>query len=169
MTDELPVREAEVPQPGGGHTAVPPLEPAELGEDWPHLSLFKSVRNALFALPAFFESDLTISGVLATDLFTFNASLGATIEAQVVDALNALRESWDPHQEYTLYRFVRQPQRFPDVILRASAPEVDPPIILGVEWQKFLAIFSEDWTEDDVARTIGRMATNNAKGMTKDV
>ena len=71
--------------------------------------------------PSYFKTDLRISGVLATDLFTFNSSLGATIEAQVVEALNAIRGSWDPEQRYAAYSFVRQSQRFPDVILRTAA------------------------------------------------
>jgi hypothetical protein len=42
-----------------------------------------------------------IAGLLAADVFSLNSALGATIEAQVVDALNDLRNSWDPKQEYT--------------------------------------------------------------------
>lgn len=58
-------------------------EPQPISPDghWEHFNLFQDVFKALFALPSFFKSDLLISGVLATDLFTFNSSLGATIEA----------------------------------------------------------------------------------------
>lgn len=79
------------------------------------------MKKAVFALPASFESELVISGVLATDLFAFNVSLGATIEEQLVASLNKLRAVWDPDQKYALYSFKRQPQTFPDVILRNSA------------------------------------------------
>lgn len=95
------------------------------------------------ALPAFFESELVISGVLATDLFTFNSSLGSTIEAQVTSQLNRLRETWDPDKKYTLYRFVRNPQTFPDVTLRAAAPDVDPPILLGIELKGWYVLAKE--------------------------
>lgn len=111
--------------------------------DWSHTQLFNAVRNTLFALPSFFRSDLVISGVLATDLFTFNSSLGATIETQVVNALNELRSTWDPDQNYTLYRFVRQAQQFPDVILRASAPDLEPKILMGIELKGWYALAKE--------------------------
>lgn len=71
--------------------------------------------------------------MLATDLFAFNSSLGATIEQQVVDSLNKLRSVWDPSQGYALYEFEWQPQTFPDVVLKASAPDVEPHVILGME------------------------------------
>jgi hypothetical protein len=102
------------------------------------------VFAALYALPPQFQSDLDISGVRATDLFTFNASLGATIEEQVVDALNSLRSStWDQDEQHAQYRFVRQPQTFPDVILRAAAPGVTPEILLGVELKGWYVLAKE--------------------------
>lgn len=78
-------------------SSLPP-EPLPITPDtrWERFELFQDVFKALFALPSFFKSDLVISGVLATDLFTFNSSLGATIEAQVASALNEIRSVWDP-------------------------------------------------------------------------
>jgi hypothetical protein len=55
---------------------------------------------------------------MATDLHTLNNVLGATIEEQVVRALNLIRSTWDPEGRYALYSFVRQPQTFPDVRLK---------------------------------------------------
>jgi hypothetical protein len=107
-------------------------------------TLAGKVFAALYALPPQFESDLNISGVRATDLFTFNASLGATIEEQVVDALNALRTStWDQDEQYAQYRFVRQPQTFPDVVLRAAAPGVTPEILFGIELKGWYVLAKE--------------------------
>lgn len=122
-----------------------PLEPQSISPDsrWSHFNLFQDVFKALFALPSFFKSDLVISGVLATDLFTFNSSLGATIEAQVANALNEIRTVWDPEQKYTLYRFVRQPQTFPDVTLRASAPDIQPQILMGIELKGWYILAKE--------------------------
>ncbi len=122
-----------------------PSEPQAVSPDesWEHFYLYQNVYKALFALPSLFTSDLTISGVLATDLFTFNSSLGATIEAQVAAALNEERSLWDPEHKYTLYRFVRQPQTFPDVTLRASSPDIDPPIIMGIELKGWYILAKE--------------------------
>lgn len=118
----------------------PPEQPVGPSPD----SLAGRVFAALYALPPQFESDLRISGVRATDLFTFNASLGATIEEQVVDALNALRSAtWDQDEQYAQYQFVRQPQTFPDVVLKAAAPGVTPEIIFGLELKGWYALAKE--------------------------
>ena len=53
-------------------------------------------------MPSRFESEFVISGVLATDLFAFNSSLGATIEEQVTASLNELRTVRDPGNRYSL-------------------------------------------------------------------
>lgn len=117
-----------------------PNPPADPAPD----TLAGRVFAALYALPPQFESDLTISGVRATDLFTFNSSLGATIEEQVVDALNALRSAtWDQDEQYAQYRFVRQPQTFPDVVLKAAAPGVTPEILFGIELKGWYVLAKE--------------------------
>ncbi len=110
---------------------------------WNHADLHKAVYDTLFALPGFFKSELKITGVLATDLYTFNSALGATIENQIVDALNELREEWDRENRYRTYRFVRQAQRFPDVILRGSMPERENDVILGIELKGWYALAKE--------------------------
>lgn len=110
---------------------------------WPHYKLWEAVRSAIYALPSRFESDLVISGVLAPDLFAFNSSLAATIEEQVVAALNRLRETWDPTNAYALYQFERQPQTFPDVILKAQDPSVKVPILMGIELKGWYLLAKE--------------------------
>ncbi len=112
-------------------------------EKWNHIGLYKAVYDTLFALPGFFKSELKITGVLATDLYTFNSALGATIENQIVDSLNELREEWDRENRYRTYRFVRQAQRFPDVILRGSTPEKENDVILGIELKGWYALAKE--------------------------
>jgi hypothetical protein len=105
--------------------------------------LVEAVQRALFALPSSFQSELIVRGVLATDLFSFNSALGATIEAQVVDALNDLRSLWDAEEEYPTYRFVRQPQTFPDVVLKNTAPGVEPAILMGIELKGWYVLAKE--------------------------
>jgi len=120
-----------------------PPAATEPQEDWEHYDLFVSVKKAIFSLPSRFESTLNIDGVLATDLFAFNSSLGATIEQQVVDSLNKLRTVWDPEQRYALYEFERQPQTFPDVVLKASAPDVEPTVLMGIELKGWYVLAKE--------------------------
>jgi hypothetical protein len=69
--------------------------------------------------------------MLASDIFTLNSALGATIEEQVVASLNTLRPVWDPDRQYQTYGFVRQPQTFPDVLLRRKTDGQD--ILMGIE------------------------------------
>lgn len=133
----------------------PPLPPQHTGPEdvrwaglrsklnWNHLDLYKSVYETLFALPAYFKSSLNITGVLATDLYTFNAALGATIENQIVESLNELREMWDTDKKYGSYRFVRQAQRFPDVILRASTPGLEADVLMGIELKGWYVLAKE--------------------------
>ncbi len=85
---------------------VPPPEKAQPTADQVDLSLLQGVRETLFALPSRFQSTLSIQGVLATDLHAFNTSLGASIEEQVVAALNGLRSAWDPTDKYPTHQFV---------------------------------------------------------------
>jgi hypothetical protein len=89
------------------------------------VALWWDVRAALYALPSYFQSRINIAGVPAPDLYSINSLLGATIEEQVVTGLNRLRAAWDPDVKYALYRFERQPQQFPDVILRRTNREED--------------------------------------------
>ena len=79
-----------------------------------HHELYRDVRDALASLPTYFHTETRISGIMATDLHTLNTVLGATIEEQVVRTLNQIRRTWDPHERYVLYQFVRQAQTFPN-------------------------------------------------------
>ena len=49
----------------------------------------------------------------------------------MVKILNDLRSVWDPDSQYQTYAFVRQPQTFPDVVLR----QIDngEQVLLGIE------------------------------------
>jgi hypothetical protein len=120
-------------------TALPPVEP---DDSWPHKTLWSGVKAALRSLPAYFHSDTFIEGVNATDVFTLNAALGATIETQVVATLNQIRSVWDKNGSYSTYTFIRQPQSFPDVILKDLANESAPPII-GIELKGWYLLAKE--------------------------
>ena len=115
---------------------------------WAHHSLYQRVRDALFAAPLYFKSEINIIGVRATDIFTLNSSLGAAIEEQVVTTLNQIRTIWDPERQYADYSFVRRSQAFPDVILQRRqwiGDTDDPmPIILGIELKGWYLLAKED-------------------------
>lgn len=141
----------------------PPPPSAGPSEAWPHRTLWEGVRSALLALPAYFRSDTFIEGVNATDVFTLNAALGATIETQVVETLNQIRSVWDKTGEYRTFSFVRQPQSFPDVVLRNLADESAPlrvqPVcgIKAAHWLEFFKIFHQDATDAEIAAAFDRL------------
>jgi hypothetical protein len=116
---------------------------AQPSEDWEHYDLYSAVEAALYAVPAYFKSELNVVDVEATDLFQFNTPLAGAIEIQTVRALNGLRELWDPDSEYPDYTFVRQTQRFPDVVLRSDSPDADPAILMGIELKGWYALAKE--------------------------
>jgi hypothetical protein len=126
-----------------------PVKPEKTGGPakaaWKHYDLRQRVLSAIYAVPGHFDTTLNIEGVLATDLFTLNTTLGASIEQSVVDCLNSLREVWDPQNAYSGYRFVRQSQTFPDVLLATDDPSVDASekIILGVELKGWFTLAKE--------------------------
>lgn len=109
--------------------------------DWEHFALYEKVKDALSATPAFFRSDVTIAGVPATDLQNLNTLLGASIEERVVDALNVMRPVWDPDLKYQEFSFVRQPQTFPDVLLRHQASGA---VLLGIELKGWYLLAKEE-------------------------
>lgn len=108
---------------------------------WAHYELWKRVREAILALPNHFDSSTVIDGMLAPDVFTLHGALGATIEEEVVKTLNRIRSVWDPNKQYETYGFVRQPQTFPDVLLRKKTNGQD--ILLGIELKGWYLLNSE--------------------------
>ena len=105
-----------------------------------HYQLYRDVREAISSLPVYFRTETHISGIMATDLHTLNTVLGATIEEQVVRTLNLIRNTWDPHENYALYSFVRQAQTFPDVLLRRTSTGE---ILLGIELKGWYLLAKE--------------------------
>ncbi len=120
---------------------VPPAPTRAEPTAWEHYELWKRVCDAIRSLPDHFKTTTNIEGMLATDIFTLNSALGATIEEQVVHSLNSLRPVWDPNKEYQTYAFVRQPQTFPDVILRRKTN--GQRILMGIELKGWYLLAKE--------------------------
>ncbi|WP_375425535.1 hypothetical protein [uncultured Friedmanniella sp.] len=124
------------------HSPQLPTEP-DLDPDDPKTQLQLRLRTVLLGLPSFFEFNNHIAGVEATDLFALNTLLGASIEGQVVKALNQQRALWDPYDEWLGYVFVRQSQRFPDVLLTKKGGAEGPAIALGIELKGWFLLAKE--------------------------
>ena len=120
-----------------------PPTPKPPAKNWEHRALYERVRETLVALPAYFKPETFIAGLLATDIFSLSAALGATIEAEVVNSLNDLRNAWDPEQKYANFSFVRQPQTFPDVRLQRYKDDGSVEIVLGVELKGWYLLAKE--------------------------
>ncbi|MGA2000049.1 MAG: hypothetical protein ABSG52_08655 [Terriglobales bacterium] len=134
--EQTPTRAAEQ-QAAGSAAPERSLPKAE----WEHFHLYNHVREAILALPNYFTTETRITGIRATDIFTLSSTLGATIEDQVVQTLNRMRPVWDPDGKYNLYRFVRQGQTFPDVLLRKKNDGQE--IILGIELKGWYLLAKE--------------------------
>ncbi len=87
-------------------------------ERWEYYELWERIREALFALPAYFRIDAGLPAIPATDLHAANTLLGAVIEESIPKTLNQLRTLWDADREFSDWEFHRQPQTFPDVVFR---------------------------------------------------
>ena len=83
---------------------------------WEHYHLWSKVKKAALELNTYFKSTITVSGINATEIYSFGSVLGLTIEEEVVRSLNVMRSKWDDGS-YSDCKFVRQAQTFPDVIL----------------------------------------------------
>lgn len=118
-------------------------EKVEPSEDWEHWELYDRVKDAVFAVPSYFNSDINIEGIDANDLPSLNSILGATIEDNFVATLNSMRSVWDPNDEYSDCSFIRQPQTFPDVIFvrHQEGGENDP--IMGIELKGWYLLSKE--------------------------
>ena len=114
-----------------------------LDPDDPRTQLQSRLRTVLIGLPAHFEFNNHIAGVNATDLFSLNSLLGASIEAQVVKALNGLRHLWDPDNAWPGYTFERQSQAFPDVRLVRKHAGGDVAVALGIELKGWFLLSKE--------------------------
>ncbi len=106
----------------GAREHPPPQRPSFAPNDKKG-QLVAKVRDALLTLPGYFESETSIEGIEAGDLFSLNSVLGGAIEIQVVQTLNKIRSIWDPDDEWLAYRFERRSQSFPDVRLIARTAE----------------------------------------------
>lgn len=107
-----------------------------------HSELYQNIHEAIHALPSYFRTATNIEGISATDIFTLNSVLGATIENQVVNTLNHMRGVWDPQEKYLLYSFVRQSQTFPDVLLKKIG-SAQQEILLGIELKGWYLLAKE--------------------------
>ncbi len=101
------------------------------------------VSEAVLAMPSYFSSPTNIEGLAATDLFVLNTVLGATIEVQVVETLNRMRDVWDPDDQCLLFGFERQAQTFPDVLLRRRTAAGEYEVALGVELKGWYILAKE--------------------------
>ena len=101
------------------------------------------MRSALYAVPENFQG-VVAPALRATEIHTLGAVLGSTIEQEVVETLNRLRSTtWDADGGYAGYRFVRQAQVFPDVVLKATDPNAAFPILLGIELKGWYVLAKE--------------------------
>ena len=82
--------------------------------------------------------------------------LGATLEVQVVETLNRIRDVWDPNDNWPLYRFDRQAQTFPDVLLRRQTAQGFD-VALGIELKGWYVLSKRERAQLPVLRLPRRL------------
>jgi len=107
-------------------------------ETWEHYPLWQKIVATLRDIPKHFRSNISVSGVLATEIFTYGSVLAPTIEQEIVRTLNSLRDHWDDGN-YSDYSFVRQAQTFPDVLLMSNSA-----ILMGIEIKSWYLLAKEE-------------------------
>lgn len=117
-----------------------PPQRKEPSRQWEHYALWKRVVAVLKDIPKHFESTISVSGIRATEIFTYGQVLSSTIEEEIVRTLNDLRDHWGDEGQAD-YMFTRQPQTFPDVLL--STPNRDR-IVMGLEIKSWYLLAKED-------------------------
>lgn len=120
--------------------SIPPPNQQFPTQDWEHYELFVKVFESFAEIPQYFRSTITVSGIRATEIYAFSSVLGLTIEQEVIRTLNSLRNLWDTEQIYGDYLFVRQPQSFPDVLLKNPKSQH---IIMGIELKSWYLLAKE--------------------------
>jgi hypothetical protein len=122
---------------------VEPPKPVEPPSNWKYLGLWMKIKSILENLPNYFKSTLNITTAMnVTEIYVFGQALSYTIEEEVVHTLNDTKSVWDPSGEYCGYRFLRQPQSFPDVLL--LNPKIGKnSIIMGIELKSWYLLAKE--------------------------
>ncbi|WP_322821710.1 hypothetical protein [Chloroflexus sp.] len=119
-----------------------PDEPTREKPDtnWIHYGVWEQVSNLLYSLPNYFETELVIKGINATEVFLVGSTFSSVVETQVVNILNSLRSIWDPDHRYAGYTFIRQTQTFPDVLLKHFQ---SGDVIFGIELKSWYVLSKE--------------------------
>ena len=105
--------------------------------DWQHYELWVKVKHTALELDKHFKSTITVSGINATEIYSFGTVLGLTIEEEVVRNLNMMRHKWGG-DGYSDYKFIRQEQAFPDVIFTDGKN-----ILFGIELKSWYVMAKE--------------------------
>lgn len=109
-------------------------------ENWEHYSVWAATRTFLEKLSRHFKSTISVTGISATEVYSFGSVLGLTIEEEVVRTLNNLKHEWDTNNTYTNYSFIRQPETFPDVLLKETDGNQ---VIMGIELKSWYLLAKE--------------------------
>lgn len=108
--------------------------------DWEHFRVWESTKSLLLSIPNYFQTDLLIRGINATEIFSIGPVFSGILESQIVETLNRLRNVWDEDSKYPSFAFARRSQVFPDVLLTDA---ISGKIIFGVELKSWYVLSKE--------------------------
>lgn len=109
---------------------------------WEYFELWTKINELIRTLPNFFQSQIVVKGINATDVYAVGSLFSSAIESSLVEGLNKMRNIWDPENKYLSFAFKRQSQTFPDVLLVDSIK--NDKIIFGIELKAWYALSKEE-------------------------
>ncbi|GIW00250.1 hypothetical protein [Roseiflexus sp.] len=108
--------------------------------NWEYFSVWETIRSLLLSIPNHFQTDLSIRGINATEIFSIGPVFSSILESQITETLNGLRNVWDKDNKHPSFMFIRRSQAFPDVLLVDTITEK---IIFGVELKSWYVLSKE--------------------------
>lgn len=109
---------------------------------WEYFELWTKINEIIRTLPNFFQSEIRIKGVNATDIYSVGSLFSSAIESSLVEGLNKMRNIWDAQNQYLSFAFKRQSQTFPDVLLVDLINKENP--IFGIELKAWYVLSKEE-------------------------
>lgn len=76
--------------------------------NWEHFSVWETIKSLLLSIPNHFQTDLSIRGVNATEIFSIGPVFSSILESQIIETLNRLRNVCDKDNKHPSFAFIRR-------------------------------------------------------------
>ena len=88
------------------NTQTPPTQKPP-DNTWEYFELWTKINELIRTLPNFFQCQIVVKGINATDVYAVGSLFSSAIESSLVEGLNKMRNIWDPENQYLSFAFKR--------------------------------------------------------------